>query len=143
MSHAEVAQFFDDYRAAFNRLDGDAVADLWHVPSGITHAAKTGSHAALTWWEDDVPMRKNMNELCDLYRDNGYDHAHCEMESSTPMGKRHAFALLHWTLKRKDGSLLQSFRTGYNLMRTESGPKVILVTQFEEDIDEMKAHAAH
>ncbi len=143
MSRQEVSQFFDDYRALFNRLDGNAVANRWHIPSGITHAAQTGRDAALTWWTEDAPMRKNMNALCDVYRNTGYDHAEYAMESFVPMGERHAFALLHWTLKRHDGSLLQSFRTGYNLMRTESGPKVILVTQFEEDIDEMKSHAVN
>jgi hypothetical protein len=143
MSRSEVTQFFDDYRAAFNRLDGDGIASCWHVPSGITHNASAGSDAALTWWPDDAPMRKNMNALCDLYRGIGYDHAEYAMENFVPMGERHAFALLHWTIKRQDGSVLQAFRTGYNLMRTEHGPKVILVTQFEEDIDEMKTHAAH
>ena len=35
MSLQEVEQFFQRYEAAFNALDGDAVADLWHSPSGI------------------------------------------------------------------------------------------------------------
>ena len=143
MSRSEVTQFFDSYRAAFNRLDGGAIADCWHVPSGITHAANTGHDAALTWWPDDAAILNNMNTLCDLYRGIGYDHADYAMENFVPMGERHAFALLHWTIKRPDGNVLQAFRTGYNLMRTERGPKVILVTQFEEDVDKMKTHAAH
>ena len=133
MSREEVAQFFDGYRSRFDWLDGDAVAECWHVPSGITYAVKDGADAALTWWADDAPMRKNMTALCDLYRNSGYDHAAYEIETFVPMGARHAFALLHWTLTGKDGSVLQSFRTGYNLMRTASGPRVVLVTQFEEN----------
>ncbi|MFD2453083.1 Cif family virulence factor [Ideonella paludis] len=35
MSLQEVEQFVQRYQAAFNALDGDAVADLWHSPSGI------------------------------------------------------------------------------------------------------------
>ena len=50
---------------------------------------------------------------------------------------------LHWTLWRHDGSLLQDFHTGYNLLRTAAGPKVVLVTQYEEDIARMKPNAAH
>ncbi len=143
MSREEVTQFFDDYRSSFNRLDADAVADCWHVPSGITYAAKDGADAALAWWADDAPMRQNMRALCDLYRDNGYDHAAYEIETCVPMGARHAFALVHWTLKRQDGSVLQSFRTGYNLMRTAGGPRVVLATQFEENSHEIKTHVAN
>ena len=36
MTLREVTSFFETYRDAFNRLDGDAVADLWHGASGIT-----------------------------------------------------------------------------------------------------------
>ena len=35
ISREEVADFFDRCRAAFDRLDGNAVADLWHVPCAI------------------------------------------------------------------------------------------------------------
>ena len=59
------------------------------------------------------------------------------------MSANHAFAVVHWMLYRHDGSLLQSFSTGYNLMRTEHGPRVILATQFEEDIQKMMRDAAH
>ena len=54
------------------------------------------------------------------------------------MGANHAFAVVSWTLWRKDGSVLQSFNTGYNLMPTDRGPRVILTTQFEEDVQKMK-----
>jgi hypothetical protein len=143
MSRQEVQSFFEDYRAKFNRLDGDAVADVWHTPSAITHRAKGVNHAALTTWVDDAPMRANMRSLCDVYRNDGYDHADFTLDSCAPMGEHHAFAVVSWTLTRKDGSLLQQFKTGYNLMRTADGPKVILVTQFEENTEEMKRHAAH
>ena len=85
MGHAEVQAFFDAYREAFKRLDGDAVAELWHTPSGIT---------------------------------------------------------MHRTLRRDDGTLLQALRTGYQLLRTLRGPKVLLVTQYEEDVARMNPHAA-
>ena len=143
MSRQEVESFFEDYRARFNRLDGDAVADMWHTPGPITHRAKGVNHAALTPWTEDAPMRANMRALCDVYRNDGYDHANFALDSCESMGEHHAFAVVSWTLTRADDSLLQQFKTGYNLMRTTDGPKVILVTQFEENIEEMKRHAAH
>ncbi len=143
MSRQEVQSFFESYRVAFNRLDGDGVAGLWHTPSGITHRAKGADHAALTTWTELAPMCANMRALCDAYRNNGYDHAEFTLDRCETMGDHHAFAVISWTLFRADGSTLQQFKTGYNLMRTADGPKVILVTQFEENIDEMKHHAAH
>ena len=143
MSRAEVVQFFDAYRDCFNRLDGHAVADMLHTPSAITHAAPGASpNAELTLWPDDAPMRANMLALCNVYRNAGFHRADFVLTQWVSLGAHHAFAVLDWTLWRADGSVLQQFRTGYNLLRTAHGPKVLLVTQFEEDLTELKAHAA-
>ena len=140
MKHAEVTAFFDAYRVAFNRLDGDAVADLWHTPSAIANGGPAS--AQLTLWTDDEPMRINHRALCDVYRESGYRSASFEIVDCISLGAHHAFANLHWTLWRDDGSQLQDFRTGYNLLRTASGLKVLLVTAYEEDIARMKKHVA-
>ena len=142
MSRTEVQAFFATYRDAFNRLDGDAVADLWHTPSAITNTRSAEATAQLTLWPDDVPMRANHRALCEIYRGNGYQHADFEIVDCIGLGAHHAFANLHWTLWRDDGSLLQDFHTGYNLLRTAAGPRVVLVTQYEEDIARMNTHAA-
>ena len=142
MSRTEVQAFLETYREAFDRLDGDAVADLWHTPSGITGRRDGASLPALTWWTTDTPMRDNHRALCNLYRGNGYRRAEFEMIDCVSLGADHAFANLHWTLWREDNSLLQAFHTGYNLMRTASGPKVLLVTAYEEDLAGIKRHAA-
>jgi hypothetical protein len=143
MSHAEVHQFFETYRDHFNRLDADAVAYTWHVQSGIAHPAREGAFAAYTMWPTDAPMRANTHALCDVYRGNDYSHAEFTLKHCESMGEHHAFAVVHWTLHRHDGSLLQSFSTGYNLMRTEHGPRVILASQFEEHVQKMKRDATH
>jgi hypothetical protein len=143
MSHAEVQQFFATYRDHFNRLDADAVADTWHTQSGITHPARDGDFAAYTMWPTDEPMRANTHALCDVYRGNDFSRAEFAIQHCESMGANHAFAVVQWTLHRADGSLLQAFKTGYNLMRTAHGPRVILATQFAEDIQRMKRDAAH
>jgi hypothetical protein len=143
MSYAEAHQFFETYRDNFNRLDAEAVANMWHTQSGITNRARDGDFAAYTMWSTDAPMRANTHALCDVYRNNDYSHAEVEIDRHESMGAHHAFAVVQWTLLRKDGSQLQSFKTGYNLMRTEYGVRVILATQFEEDIQKMKRDAAH
>ena len=142
MSREETQAFFEVYRDAFNRLDGDAVADLWNEPSGITDAAGPDAQPRLTWWANDAPMRANHRALCEAYRDSGYGRADFEIEQHQPLGRHHAFAHVHWRLQRADGSLLQQFHTGYQLMRTSRGPRVLLAVAHQEDLSEMKRHVA-
>lgn len=142
MSREETQAFFEAYRDAFNRLDGDAVADLWHTPSGILQTRAGETHATLTQWSEDAPMRANHRALCELYRSSGYHRADFEVAEHTPLGPNSAFANVRWTLTRSDGSLLQRFATGYQLARMPQGPKVVLCVAYQENIAEMKRHAA-
>lgn len=137
MTLPETQAFFEAYRDAFNRLDGDAVANLWHGASGI--ADSRDGAGRLTWWPDDAPMRANHHALCEVYREAGYGGAEFQIEGHQPMGPDHAFALLRWTLRRTDGSVLQRFGTGYQLIRTAAGPRVLLATAFQEDLAAMQA----
>ena len=136
MGLEETRTFFETYRDAFNRLDGDAVADLWHARSAIASPGADGA-ATLAWWSDDAPMRANHRALCAVYRQAGYGHADFVVEQHVPMGPDHAFAHLHWQLWRQDGSLLQQFRTGYQLMRTAAGVRVLMVVAHQEALQTM------
>ena len=136
MSREEVVGFFQAYRDAFNSLNGDAVAELWHVPSGITDRRST------VWWTEDAPMRANHHALCDIYRGLNYGRADPRITAFHPLGEDHAFADVRWTLRRQDGSILQQFGTGYHLIRGPQGPQVLLCTAYEEDYKEMTPHAA-
>jgi hypothetical protein len=142
VSHAETLQFLEAYRDAFNRLDGDAVADLWHTRSGITDSLSGDGSARLTWWPDAEPMRANHRALCEVYRNADYGRADFELEQHVSMGSCHAFAHVRWTLRRSDASVLQQFHTGYQLIRTAQGPRVLLAVAHEENLSEMKPHAA-
>ena len=141
MSLEETQTFFETYRDAFNRLDGDAVADLWNDRSAISSAGAEGI-AALTWWSDDAPMRANHHALCDVYRRADDARADFSITAHVPMGPDHAFAHLHWRLTRRDGSELQQFHTGYQLLRTANGPRVLLAVAHEEQLAKMTPHAA-
>ena len=141
MSLQETTAFFEHYRSIFNRLDGDAVADAWHVPSGIADSHGEGGTARLDIYADDASVRANMHALCDAYRRNGFARAEFELLDHVALGANHAFAHLHWTLHRADGSVLQSFRTGYQLARTVHGPRALLAVAYEEDLGTMPPHA--
>jgi hypothetical protein len=139
MGHDEVLDFFRRYCAAFDTLDGDAVADLWHVPCAIASSHATDAHAGVTWWHDDAPMRGNMRALCNMYRSSGYARASFELGKVTPMGPHHAFADVAWKLHRADDSLLQAFCTGYQLMRSAQGLRVLLCIAHDEDLRAMQS----
>jgi hypothetical protein len=138
MSRTETQAFFATYRDAFNALDGDAVADLWHSTSGIADNHGEGGQAKLTWWPEEAPMRANHRALCDAYRKADYGRADFEVQQHVSMGDNNAFAHLRWTLRRRDGSLLQQFHTGYQLMRTAQGPRVLLAVAHDEDLRAMQ-----
>lgn len=141
MSLQEVRVFFEGYRDAFDRLDGDAVAALWHAPSAITDASGDEGRARITLWNDAAPMRDNMVRLCEAYRAAGYARATFAIEQFVALGAAHAFARLRWQLWRGDGALLQGFRTGYLLLRTGAGPRVFVVVAYDEDLDALKPDA--
>ena len=142
MSLQETTEFFARYRDNFNRLDGDAVADTWNVPSSIADSHGEGDAARITTYTDDASMRANMHALCDVYRRNGFERAEFELVDHIALGAQHAFAHVHWTLRRADGSELQSFRTGYQLARTAGGVKALMAVAYEESIATMTPHAA-
>lgn len=141
MDRPQLIDFFDRYRAAFDRLDGDAVADLWHTPSAI--ADSRGGHGRIVVWTEDAPMRANMHALCAAYRSSGFARTEFELLDHLGFGPDHAVAHLQWQLWRTDGSLLQRFRTGYQLLRTAAGLRVFGATAYQEDLAEMQAHAPH
>lgn len=138
----EATAFFERYREVFDRLDGNTVADCWHVPSSIADSHGTGGAPRVTVYADDAALRANMMALCEVYRRNGFAACDFRLVEHVPLGAQHAFALVHWGLKRADGSCLQSFHTGYQLARTAAGVRVLMAVAFEERINEMTPHAA-
>jgi ketosteroid isomerase-like protein len=122
----DVTDFFEQYREAFNRLDGDAIADLYCVPSGIV------SDRGLTAWQSREPIAENMVALCALYRSNGYKGASFEPSRFIAQGHDFGVADIAWTIEREAGAEPWHFHTTYNLRRTADGWRVVLCTAYEE-----------
>ena len=122
----DVTEFFEQYRDAFNRLDGDAIANLYCVPSGIV------SDRGLTAWQSREAIAENMVALCALYRANGYKRAHFQPNQFMSQGTDFAVADVAWTIAREAGAEPWCFHTTYNLRRTAEGWRVVLCTAYEE-----------
>ena len=118
--------FFERYRSAFDALDGEAVARLYAVPSGIA------SDSGYTHWPAVEPIRKNMVALCALYRANGYVGTEFEPVAFIAQGEHYGVADIEWTIRwrEKDAS---RFRTTYNLMRVSDDWRVLLCTAYSEE----------
>ena len=123
----DVAAFFERYRDSFNALDGAAIADLYAEPSAMAQGG------TLTHWPTRALVRDNMVALCSIYRNKEYGHADFELTSFIAQGSQYAIADLRWRISWLDAAEPWAFRTTYNLVRTDSGWKVLLCTAYEED----------
>ena len=139
MNRHELIAFFERYRDAFGRLDADAVTALWHTPSAI--ADSRDGHGRVTTWTAEAPMRENWHTLCGIYRELGMARCEFELLDHVGFGADHGVAKLSWSLWRSDGTLLQRFGTGYQLLRTAAGWRVFGCIAHEEDITAMKRDA--
>lgn len=141
MSRAEVEAFFHAYAGAFSAGDGTAVAALWHTP-GLIADLRDGQ-ARVTHWTDPEPVRANMIALCAAYAKAGPHRWRPTVREHLAMGPQHAFARVEWAMERPDGELLQRFSTGYQLARFADGPRVLLCTAYDENLNDFQAaHAA-
>jgi len=123
---AEIRAFFELYREAFDRLDGEAVALLYAVPSGIA------SDSGYTHWPAFEPIRANMVALCELYREHGYASATFEPVAFLAQGENYAVADISWNIERTEQRESWRFNTTYNLTRTRDGWRVLLCTAYSE-----------
>ncbi|WP_255991138.1 hypothetical protein [Chitinolyticbacter albus] len=122
----ELSDFLTAYRAAFDALDGEAVADFYHLPSGIVSAE------GYTHWPDRAAIARNMFALCALYREHGYAGATYDVVAYLPQGEQGAVLDVAWKISRHGGSAPWCFHTTYNLLHTQTGWRVLLCTAYEE-----------
>ena len=141
MSLQETTAFFEGYRCAFTQLDGAAVAALWQAPAGIADSHGPAGSARFTHYADAAALRANMVALCEVYRGNGFSAAEFSVIEHADLGANHSFANVHWTLRRADGSTLQSFRTAYQLARGPERVQAQMCVAYEEDLAAWRPHA--
>ena len=121
----EIREFLNQYRDAFNALNGNAVAELYAEPSGI---AQDGTY---THWPEREPVAENMTALCKIYKDKGFIRADFEPCQFIAQGEKYAVADVQWRIDWK-GQEPWRFKTTYNLFRTDQGWKVFLCTAYSE-----------
>lgn len=122
---AEIREFFDSYREAFNRLDGRAVSALYDLPAMIVHAGGNGV------FMDAAALEANNVALCDQYSQSGFVRADYIAGAFLSQGDDFCVADLAWTITRRD-RVPQEFNTAYTLARRGSQWKVAAVIAYQE-----------
>lgn len=122
---ADIAAFLDSYRDAFNRLDAEAIAGHFALPSML-------AEREILVWTERAQIVANMQGLLGVYREGGFDRADYAVEALMPQGADVSVATLLWTVTRGDRRAPWRFHTAYTLRRFGSEWKIILCVAYEE-----------
>jgi hypothetical protein len=123
MLEQEVSTFLQSYGDAFNRVDVDAIARMYHLPCMTIR----GDGSIREFHEADE-VREFMGVVAQTYYDEG--NRVCSFDSLVvvPIGGECALATLRRILRDEDSALLRDWRQSYNLIRTQDGWNFLLST---------------
>ena len=122
----EVSRFLEAYKAAFDRLDGRAIAALFSEPSGLL------SGSTYVHWPTRKDVERNMRALCEIYRRDGYREASHESFEVLQLGAHSALVDVRWRIDRAEGTP-RRFGTAYHLVRKDARWWVLLCIAYEEE----------
>jgi hypothetical protein len=128
MVPADIILFLDNYRDAFNALDGHRVAAACAAPMMI-HSK--GAHGLLG---TQTAIVANMEALCAQYRTSGFARTDYVMVQGYAQGADFYWVDLCWTIHRPNGAPRpsESFNTSYQLTKTDDGWRVLTITAYSE-----------
>jgi len=123
---SDIFDFFAKYKAAFNQLDGVAVALLYRVPSVIVDDER------YTIWDTYGKIESNMVALCEIYRQHKFQETDFEINHFILQNENFAVVDMRWTISHTDTSPPNVFNTTYNIQKIDGEWKVNLVTAYSE-----------
>jgi hypothetical protein len=116
-----VVAFFESYRAAFERLDADAIADYFAYPSHMTSDA---GEIELTPILARGEWRGQIEQLVGMYRAIGVSSARILRLTSTDLSPRVVQAMVHWALRDGLGADLYDFHALYTLVEIDGALQI-------------------
>jgi hypothetical protein len=122
----DLEAFFDSYREAFDRLDADAIASHYHVPSMLIDG-----DACLIWTTGEQVLA-NMHALTELYRADGFERATFDARAVIRPHRDAAFVDMAWVIDRAGDLANWQFGTAYNLKCNEHGWRITVCTAYQE-----------
>ena len=120
---SDVRAFLDKYLDAFDSIDGQRIAALFHIPA-VTMRGDGSIHSLQSRQE----LASFFQGVADNYQKDGYAGGRFEELQVSPIGGRCALATLDWVMLRHDGSFIRKWRQSYNLVRVDSGWQILVST---------------
>jgi len=120
---SEVRAFFETYKDAFDSIDGQRIAALYHIPT-VTMRGDGSIHSLRSVEE----LARFFQGVADSYQKDGYAGGRFEDLQVSPIGGRSALATMDWEMMRRDGSLIRKWRQSYNVVREGSGWRILVST---------------
>lgn len=119
----QVRSFFERYAGAFDSIDGNRIAALYHLPT-VTMRGDGSIHCLQSRDE----LAKFFQGVADTYHRDGYRSGRFSNLQVTAIGARSALATMDWELLRGDGSVLRQWRQSYNIVRVDAGWQILVST---------------
>jgi hypothetical protein len=119
----EIRRFFEKYAEAFDSIDGERIAGLYHVPT-VTLRGDGSIHCL----QSREALAKFFQGVADAYYRDGYRSGRFSKLEVVPMGARSALATMDWELCRADGSVIRQWRQSYNVVRVDKGWQILAST---------------
>ena len=123
MLEDSIRDFWKQYTAAFEAIDGNRIAALYYIPT-LTMRGDGSIHCLQSREE----LARFFQGVADSYYQEGYRGGSFENLQVTPIGGRSALATLDWQMRRADGSLIREWRQSYNLVRIAGGWQILVST---------------
>ena len=119
----EIRGFFEKYAKAFDSIDGNRIAALYHMPT-VTMRGDASIHCL----QPREELARFFQGVADTYYKDGYRSGKFTNLQVVPIGERSALATMDWELQRGDGSVLRKWRQSYNVVRVGNGWQILVST---------------
>jgi hypothetical protein len=127
--HSSVERFLAAYRAGFEALDAEAIADLFAYPCQIT---ADGDEIEVTTVGSRQAWVSQLERLVDAYRKIGVRTANVLKLDSVDLTSRLAQATVTWHLADADGQSVYAFRASYTLADLGDGLRITAIAHDEK-----------
>jgi heme-degrading monooxygenase HmoA len=120
--------FFQAYRAAFERFDAEAIANLFTYPCQITSAAQQATVTTVSSREEWLPQ---LRQLVDSYRKIGVRAAQVVDLDTVELAENVIVAVVRWELLGQTVERLYAFDASYTLVDRGDGLRINAITHNE------------
>jgi ketosteroid isomerase-like protein len=119
----EARAFLEQYSQAFDSIDGERIAALYHEPC-ITLRGDGSIHCLRSREE----LARFFQTVAETYQRDGYRSGRFSNLETRSIGGKSALVTVDWELLRQDGSTLRQWRQSYNLVRVGNVWQILVST---------------